>query len=81
MSMSRKQLLVITCGTTALVLVILLMVLLPAGGVVDATSNLSTESAQTEDSGVTGLSGGNDCYCSPDSNQQPDTEEPVPSTR
>ncbi len=80
--MSRKQMLVVSCGTAALVLVILLMVLLPAGGMVDATSNLSTDSAQTEEGGgVTGLSGGNDCYCAPSSDQQLDTEEPVPPTR
>ncbi len=77
--MTRKQLVIVLCGTTALVLVVLLMILLPAGGTVDATAPIGTAPEQVaETDGNSGLSGGNDCYCTQQS--QPNPDSPAPAT-
>lgn len=67
-NMSKKQILIVIFGTTALLLVVVLMVAWPMAMSVDAATGSETQEFPVEDTGSnSGLSGGNDCYCSPQS--------------
>lgn len=67
--MNRKQLLIVVFGTVALALVVAFMVLPGGSAVVDAAASPDPAS------GATGLSGGNECYCSPSSDQSTSSKE------
>ena len=72
--MTRKQLLILLCSTAVLTLVVLLMI---SGLLVAVTPESGLEAEPVESaSGVSSLSGGNDCYCIPDeSSPDPDATE------
>ncbi len=80
--MTRKQLLVLLCGTTTLVLVVLLMILgswLPTSTTLTAASGPAADPVESTDEAPS-LSGGNDCYCSIPYADRPDPNVPAPAT-
>lgn len=80
--MTRKQLLVLLCGTATLVLVVLLMVLgswLPTSVAVTAASGPAADPVESTDE-APGLSGGNDCYCSIPYEDRSGPTVPAPAT-
>lgn len=72
--MTRKQSLILLCGSTVLIALLALMIFFPQTGIVSADDSAAPAIQETGD--TPSLSGGNDCYCSPGRTGAPDTSEP-----